>query len=187
MHHYLIVGLLQVICSSMGSKEIKHPLKAALERSASEGSHLDKLEQFLNNLESRVDAVEGKTSSLEGKMGTVESKTSSLEATQAKSRCQSGQNVDIGADNDNVGTDWKTKDTQIDFSQTFHKTPKVVLSATYFDIYKPYAGDKKENLMSELTANAIGKSSFNIHSRLWSENAGQWNWYKVKVSWMACA
>jgi len=187
MHHYLIVGLLQVICSSMGSKEIKHPLKAALERSASEGSHLDKLEQFLNNLESRVGAVEGKTSSLEGKMGTVESKTSSLEATQAKSRCQSGQNVDIGRDNDNVGTDWKTKDTQIDFSQTFHKIPKVILSATYLDINKPYAGDKEENLMSNLEATSIGKSSFNIHSQLWSEDGGKWEWYLVKVSWMACA
>ena len=126
MHPYLIVGLLQVICLSMGSEVIKRPLKTALgriddakrsnlqlqksdcfklspliinififcstERSASEGSHLNTLEQFLNSLESRMGAVEGKTSSLEGKtsslegkMGTVEGEIRTVKATQGNS------------------------------------------------------------------------------------------------------
>jgi len=182
MHRYFVVGLLQVLCSTLGSEVIEHRLKSGLEGSNNGTGqvHLNTLEQFLNDLESRVGTVEGKTSSLESDMSTVK-------ATQARSRCLMGRKSVGTADQiDDRNSAWKTMDHTINFSTAFRHTPKIILSVTYADIYKPETGDKGENLMSNYEAKDITKSSFRLHTQLRSASVGKWYFYSIYVSWMAC-
>jgi len=97
MHHYLIVGLLQVVCLTLGAVVIQNPHEAGLERSASEGlnsGHLNTMQQFqnlketglersaseaLNTRQFHLNTLEKFLNNLESRMGTVEGKTSSLE------------------------------------------------------------------------------------------------------------
>jgi len=97
MHHYLIVGLLQVVCLTLGAVVIQNPHEAGLERSASEGlnsGHLNTKQQFqnlketglersaseaLNTRQFHLNTLEQFLNNLESRMGTVEGKTSSLE------------------------------------------------------------------------------------------------------------
>jgi len=189
MHRYFVVGLLQVLCSTLGSEVIEHRLNSGLEGSnnATGHVHLDTLEQFLNDLESRVGTVEGKTSSFEGKMSSLESDMSTVKATQARSRCLTGRKS-VGTSNqiDDRNDNWKTMDHTINFSPAFRHTPKIILSVTYADIYKPETGDVEENLMSNYEALDITKSSFRLHTQLRSESGAKWYFYDIYVSWMAC-
>jgi len=178
MHRYFVVGLLQVLCSTLGSEVIEHRLNSGLEGSnnATGHVHLNTLEQFLNDLESRV--------------GTVESDMSTVKATQARSRCLTGRKK-VGASNqiDDRNDNWKTMDHTINFSPAFRHTPKIILSVTYADIYKPETGDVEENLMSNYEALDITKSSFRLHTQLRSEkkkSGAKWYFYDIYVSWMAC-
>jgi len=175
MHRQFVVGLLYVLCSTLGSEVIKHRLNSGLEGSnnATGHVHLNTLEQFLNDLESRV--------------GTVESDMSTVKATQARSRCLTGRKkVGTSDQIDDRSNGWKTMDHTINFSPAFRHTPKIILSVTYADIYKPLTGDVKENLMSNYEALDITKSSFRLHTQLRSVSGGKWYFYDIYVSWMAC-
>jgi len=192
MHRHFVVGLLQVLCSILGSEVNEHRLNSGLERSASEGSnngtgqyHLDTLEQFLNNLESRMGVVEGEISSVKGKTSSLEGDMSTVKANQARSRCQTDR-LNLGTSIDDRNDAWKLIDNTVTFSTAFRHTPKIILSVTYADIYKPHAGDVKENLMSSYKPLDITKSSFKLRTELQSQGSGKWYFYQIKVSWMAC-
>lgn len=194
MHHYLIIGLLQFACLSMGSEVIKHPLKTAVETSELLDIFDQYIKSMLKNLESRVDAVE---------------------ANQAKSRCLSGIQVVRGDPGGDTGGQYdivqnvlfKERFDEIFFSPAFEKTPQVIISVTYVNMSKhrpangtrereanekPAADGRPEKeadekfLMSDYKVEKLNEWHFVLHSLRYSRKGG---WYirDTEVSWMACA
>jgi len=89
MYHYLTIGLLQVVCLTLGSEVKEHSLAALLERSASEGASQGTTEKFIIHgaLEDNLSSSECETNSLEGKTSSMGEEERIFIATSKSRSC----------------------------------------------------------------------------------------------------
>jgi len=206
MHHHFIIGLLKIVCLTLGAEVTRNQRESGVERSASEGVHnghlrtlrqflnpqetglewLNLLHQLLNNLESRMGTVEGEMTTVKGEMTTVKGEMNTVKGKVEildQSRCITGEFS--GGYNNWLG-DWIKVTHTVTFGSPFPQVPKVIVSPMKYDMEKRANHYGRENPRWQNLIESVDEEGFRLSTRTFCAEGGAWMFYDLEFSWMAC-